>query len=271
MSEITAFLKARRARLRPEQLGLVGGDGRRRVPGLRREEVASLAGLSVDYYTRFEQGRGMNVSDQVVRAVARALGLTSAETAHLQALARSQRRTVARENRVGAPTEAGGVRRPLRQVVSSYGSSPAFLSDRTTDVLVWNAAAERVFGFGSRDARYRNLARHVFGHPGSRDLYVEWDEVAARFVAWFHSVRALHPEDEALAALVAELSSDHEFRRLWDRHDVHERSNGLKRILSGDGTVLDLRFEALALPDDPSIMLTVFVPSSEESPERRTA
>jgi transcriptional regulator with XRE-family HTH domain len=253
-AELGEFLRTRRARLTPEDVGVPRVGRYRRVPGLRREELAQVAGVSVAYYTRLEQGHGRNVSAEVLDAIARALRLTDAEHAHLTHLAkpkRNRRRTSARTQRV---------RPALRQLLDAMEGVPAYVFGRRSDILAWNRMAASVFGDWDRvPARERNWARIVFLRPESRDLFVEWDAKAADVVSFLRLEAGCHAEDPELAALVGELSvrSD-EFRRLWAAHDVKEKGHGVKRLLHPLVGELTLSFETLALADDADQHLVAY-------------
>lgn len=254
-AEISEFLRNRRSRLRPEDVGLAGSTGRhRRVPGLRREELAQLAGVSVAYLTRLEQGRGHNVSEEVLDAVARALRLTDAEHAHLNHLVHCQRR-----KRTSQP-EQQQVRPALRGLLASLETVPAYVTGQRTDILAWNPMAAALFGDWDRlPARERNWARLVFLRPDQRGLFVDWEAKAADIVGALRLDAGCHPDDPRLSALVGELSvKSEEFRSLWARHDVKEKHHGAMRLrhpLVGD---LALSFESLRLPDDTEQSLTMY-------------
>ncbi|WP_331770483.1 helix-turn-helix domain-containing protein (plasmid) [Embleya sp. NBC_00888] len=254
-AEISEFLRNRRSRLRPEDVGLAGSTGRhRRVPGLRREELARLAGVSVAYLTRLEQGRGHNVSEEVLDAVARALRLTDAEHAHLNHLVHCQRRKRA------SPPERQQVRPALRGLLASLETVPAYVTGQRTDILAWNPMAAALFGDWDRlPARERNWARLVFLRPEQRGLFVDWEAKAADIVGALRLDAGCHPDDPQLSALVGELSvKSEEFRSLWATHDVKEKHHGAMRLrhpLVGD---LTLSFESLRLPDDTEQSLTMY-------------
>ncbi len=249
--EIGDFLRARRARIQPTDVGLPAG-GRRRVPGLRREELAQLAGVSVDYYTRLEQGRSPSVSDAILDAIARVLRLTDAESAHLRRLARPARAAT----RTRRP-RAQAVRPEVTRLLEMMRDVPAFILGRRMDVLALNPLGAAVTGF-SADAS-PNAARHTFLDPSGRDFYPEWNSVAEETVAYLRLDAGRHPDDPALAALVGELSMrSPEFRTLWARQDVREKTGGRKLIrhpLVGD---LDLRYETLALTGDDDQLLVTY-------------
>ncbi|MGF1431183.1 helix-turn-helix transcriptional regulator [Kitasatospora sp. LaBMicrA B282] len=267
------FLRSRRARIQPEDVGL-RSYGQRRVPGLRREEVAQLAGVSVDYYVRLEQGRGASVSDTVLDAVARVLELDEVERAHLHALARPPRaeRTPrgggsgARSGvRSGARDGDGRVRPGLRRLLEAMTGVPAFVLGRRMDVLAWNALGDALGGFSTMAPRQRNMARQVFLEPRSRDEYPQWPAVAAETVAYLRLDAGRHPDDPELASLVGDLSlGSQEFRRLWADHQVREKTWGVKLIRHPLVGELELAYETLALPGDPDQLLVGYtaVPGS---------
>ena len=244
-AELSEFLRTRRARLKPEDVGLPDFGRHRRVPGLRREELAQVAGVSVAYYTRLEQGNGRNVSAEILDSIARALRLTDAEHAHLTHLAKPK------QHKKKPAARAEQVRGPLRQLLDSIDSIPAYITGRRSDILAWNRMAAAVFGDWSElPVQERNWARLVFLRPEYRDLFVEWDQKASDVVSYLRMDAGCHPDDPRLSALVGELSvKSEEFRRLWATHDVKEKSYGVKRLrhpLVGD---LTLHFESFRLGD----------------------
>ncbi|WP_232788874.1 helix-turn-helix transcriptional regulator [Streptomyces odonnellii] len=254
-AELVEFLRTRRARLKPEDVGLPDFGRHRRVPGLRREELAQLAGVSVAYYTRLEQGNGRNVSTEVLDAVARALRLTDAERAHLNHLAspkhHKKRQTAIRPQHV---------RPGLRQLLEVMEGVPAYVSGRRSEVLAWNRMAAAVFGdWGELPLRERNWARLVFLSPAYRDLFVDWDSKASDLVSSLRLYAGCHPEDPELSALIGELSvKSEEFRRLWATHDVKEKSHGVKQLRHPLVGPLTLSFEGMSLPDDDEQVLVVY-------------
>ncbi|MCX4805363.1 helix-turn-helix transcriptional regulator [Streptomyces sp. NBC_01214] len=248
------FLRSRRARLRPEDVGLPDHGRRRRVPGLRREELAQLAGVSVAYYTRLEQRDGHNVSVEVLDALARALRLDGSERAHLMDLARPKAH---RRRHSRRPQQ---VRPELRTLMDAMCGVPAYLVGHRQDVIGWNRLAAAVFGdFGALPAAERNLVRLVFLDPATAELYGEWECRACEVVSNLRMYAGQHPDDEQLSALVGELSvKNEEFRRLWAAHTVAEKTHGekvLRHPLVGE---LRLSFETLKLPDDPAQSLVTF-------------
>ncbi|MER5402885.1 helix-turn-helix transcriptional regulator [Streptomyces sp. NPDC002599] len=253
-AELSEFLRSRRARLKPEDVGMPDFGRHRRVPGLRREELAQLAGVSVAYYTRLEQGNGRNVSAEVLDSIARALRLTDAEHNHLTHLAKPKqhkKRSAARPQQV---------RGSLRQLLDTIDGVPAYITGRRSDVLVWNRMAAAVFGDWSElPPQERNWARMVFLRPEYRDLFVEWEQKAIDIVCLLRMDAGCHPDDPRLAALVGELSvKSEDFRRLWATHDVKEKSHGVKLLrhpLVGD---LALQFESFRLIGDSELALVTY-------------
>lgn len=245
-AELSEFLRTRRARLKPEDVGLPDFGRHRRVPGLRREELAQLAGVSVAYYTRLEQGNGRNVSAEVLDAIARALRLSDAEHAHLTHLAKPK----AHKKKPSARSQQ--VRGSLRQLLDTLDGVPAYITGRRSDILVWNRMAAAVFGDWSElPAQERNWARLVFLRPEYRELYVEWESKAADMVSYLRMDAGCHPDDPRLSSLVGELSvKSEEFRRLWATHDVKEKSHGVKRMRHPLVGELTLSYETFRLPDD---------------------
>ncbi|MFD4241089.1 helix-turn-helix transcriptional regulator [Streptomyces sp. NPDC058525] len=253
-AELGEFLRSRRARLRPGDVGLPDYGRHRRVPGLRREELALLAGVSVAYYTRLEQGSGHNVSAEVLDALAQALRLDGTERAHLTHLARPRARRRRQSHR---PQQ---VRPELRTLMDAMHGVPAYLVGRRQDVLAWNRLAAAVFGdFGALPVAERNLVRLVFLDPATAELYAEWECRACEVVSNLRMYAGQHPDDEQLSVLVGELSvKNEEFRRLWAAHTVADKTHGLKRLRHPLVGELDLYFERLALPDDPAQFLVTF-------------
>ncbi|MDQ0581474.1 helix-turn-helix transcriptional regulator [Streptomyces rishiriensis] len=255
------FLRSRRARIQPEEVGLPS-HGRRRVPGLRREEVAQLAGVSVDYYIRLEQGRGPSVSDAVLGAVARVLRLDDTEQAYLHAVARPRKQA----GRPAAPRVRAGV----QSLLDSMERTPAFVLDQRMDVLAWNALADAVFGYGRTGPAGRSIPRHVFLDPASHDFYPDWSAVAVQCVAHLRMLAGHHQDDRRLTALVGELSlkSDH-FRRLWADHPVRECAYGVKRIRHPVAGLLTFPYETLAVAADADQNLLVYTPDAGSETEER--
>ncbi|MEV6052240.1 helix-turn-helix transcriptional regulator [Streptomyces sp. NPDC052107] len=253
-AELSEFLRSRRARLKPEDVGLPDFGRHRRVPGLRREELAQVAGVSVAYYTRLEQGNGRNVSAEVLDSIARALRLSDAEHAHLTHLAKPKshkKKPAARQQQI---------RVALRQLLDTMDGVPAYVVGRRSEILAWNRMAAAVFGdWAELPAGERNWARLVFLRPDYRELFIDWEQKAIDIVCALRMDAGCHPDDPKLSALVGELSvKSEEFRRLWATHDVKEKSHGVKRLhhpLVGD---LSLNFESFRLPDDSEQSLITY-------------
>lgn len=254
-TELGEFLRSRRARLRPDELGLPDYGGRRRVPGLRREELARLAGVSIDHYVRLEQGRTLHFSEAVLDAVARALRLDPVEREHLYRLARPWPGPES-----GAPNAAGTpdaprqhVRPGLRRLLDSASDVPAYVVGRNTDVLAWNRlAAALITDFGALPPGRRNLARLVFLDVGMRGLYADWRGKASDVAAYLRLDAARHPDDPGTLRLLNELTSQSpEFRDAWAEHQLKDKTHGryvYRHPVVGE---LDLGYETLRLPDDP--------------------
>ncbi|MFF8728267.1 helix-turn-helix transcriptional regulator [Streptomyces sp. NPDC015171] len=261
-AEAGDFLRSRRARIRPEEVGLPA-HGRRRVPGLRREEVAQLAGVSVDYYIRLEQGRGTSVSDAVLDSVARVLRLDETEHAYLRTVARPRRRRA-------KPDPAPRVRPGVQALLDGMDRTPALVLDARMDVLAWNALGDAVNGFSRMTAAGRNMPRQVFLDPGARDLYPEWTAVAAQTVAHLRLNAGRYADDPVLCALVGELSlKSEDFRRLWADHEVRECAYGVKQIRHPVAGLLTLPYETLTVPAEPAQTIVAYVPrAGSETAER---
>jgi transcriptional regulator with XRE-family HTH domain len=252
-TELREFLRSRRARITPEEAGLSPQPGTRRVPGLRREEVARLAGVSVDYYIRLERGRNLNVSESVLDALARALQLNDTERSHLFAMARPTRKQ-------SRPMPPQRVRPGLHRVLETLTETPALVVGRRTDVLAANRLARALHtDFDALPHRVRNMARFLFLDEAARELYVDWEASARGTVAALHLYAGRHPHDPRLAELIGELSlRDKDFRRWWADHDVLRRTHGTKRFhhpVVGD---LTLDYEALNPTGDPDQTLGLY-------------
>ena len=224
--QLGEFLSTRRSQLRPVDAGIPEYGERRRVPGLRREELARLAGVGLSYYTRLEQGQSLNASPEVLDALARALGLDEVERAHLHDLARAARRTGGPRRR-SAPERAGDT---TRQLLAAFGDTPAIVLGRRSDVLAWNRTAHALFAghldpyIPDRPAQRPNTARLVFLDAHTRDLYdVDWAKKARDVVGKLRFAAGRHPDDPLLAALIGELAmKSAEFASMWAEHRVRE-------------------------------------------------
>ena len=246
------FRMARRARISPESAGLVVGDKPRRVPGLKREEVASLAAISPDYYMRLEQGR-RSASPPVLEALARVLQLNDDERRYLFELSGK------------APVQAPPARSrtvvlPLLQRVLDRLASPGFVLGRRMDVLAWNSTVSALItDFGAIEARRRNYALILFTDPAMRALHVDWPDMAQVCVAMLRMEAGQNPQDKRMAALIGELSmKDPDFRRWWADHHVAVRQGGTKRLRHPVVGDLTLQWDALTCAADPSQQLVVW-------------
>ncbi|MFF7209726.1 helix-turn-helix transcriptional regulator [Streptomyces sp. NPDC008238] len=254
--ELSDFLRSRRARVTPEQAGVTPRGGRR-VPGLRREEVALLAGLSADYYIRLERGRVANASESVLDAVGRALRLDDVERAHLFNLARP--RSVARTSRPAVP---GRVRPGAHALLTLLSDVPAIIFDERLDVLALNSMARAVFvDFEAMPACERNFAQFMFLDPAARELFADWDEAAQMVVAGLHLHAGRHPNDPQRIELIDQLSAGNEdFRGWWASHDVEGFSHGIRHYRHPLLGEITLTFETLTFPGDPGQWLSVNAP-----------
>ncbi|POX60375.1 transcriptional regulator [Streptomyces sp. Ru62] len=251
------FLRTRRSLLHPEDVALPDFGGQRRVAGLRREEIAQLAGVSVDYYTRMEQGRVPNPSGAVLDALARALRLDGDATRHLHRLARPQSAARHVPRRQARPQR---VRPMLQRLLDDLVDMPAMVMGRRMDILAWNTAAVALFGdYAALDRAERNIARITFLDETSRELYADWTSCARENVAYLHLEAGRHPGDPQLASLIGELSMKSEdFRRWWAEHPVQDKTSGTKRFRHPVVGDLELAYETLRAADDPDQALITY-------------
>jgi len=254
--DIREFLATRRARLSPEHAGLPTFGRTRRVPGLRREEVALLAGISVEYYTRLERGNARGVSDDVLESVSHALQLDEAEHAHLLDLVRTAN-LERPPRRVTAPAQ---VRPSIRRVVDAMSGIPAFISNGRLDILYANPLLEALYSEHFRDAvRPVNSARFMFLDPRARTFYPDWETNMQDAVAALRGEAGRNPYDRGLSDLVGLLSTrSEEFRVAWARHDVRFHRSGTKRFRHPLVGELTLAYERLELPADPGLGLVTY-------------
>lgn len=254
-AETRDFLMTRRARLRPEDTGLPDFGGIRRVPGLRREEVALLAGMSVEYYTRLERGGLAGVSQSILDALVRALQLDDAEREHLLDLARSAG---------PAPSPArrrrGQVSPSLQRLLDGMTGVPAFIRNGRLDVLAINALGQMLYSEAFvHSARPVNLARFCFLDEGAQRLYPDWRKAAETSVALLRTEAGRDPSDEGLTELVGELSTrSEEFRRLWAKHEVRLHRSGTKTFRHPLVGELVLAMDALEMPAQQGLTLTAY-------------
>ncbi|MET0886077.1 MAG: helix-turn-helix transcriptional regulator [Mycetocola sp.] len=256
--DLGAFLTSRRAKLTPQQAGLPDFGGRRRVPGLRREEVALVAGLSAEYYKRIERGNAAGVSDAVLDGISRALQLDEAEHAHLYDLVRAanagahpQRRPQSRKSQVSAS---------MQQTIDAMSTVPVFVQNGRLDAVATNVLGRALFSVMFDDAHTPvSAARFVFLDPRAQDFYQDWEANTRQIVAILRAEAGRSPYDRRLSDLVGELSTRSDlFRTLWGSHDVREHRTGTKSIhhpVVGD---LDLTFQVMDLSSDRRLQMLVF-------------
>jgi len=255
-----SFIRSRRESITPADVGLPEG-GRRRTPGLRRSELATIAGVSVDYLIRLEQGRDRNPSGSVVVALADALRLGDEDRMHLKRLAAVSSHP---EFCPAYEPPSTDVRPTVRAVLDRLDPSPAIVLNQLSDVLAWTDGYEAIGGpVGVLDADRPNLARYVFGDRRARRFYPDWHQVADQQVAnlrsWFlHD----HPELETLVAELSEIGGD-EFGRRWNARPVARKTTGVKRIDHPEAGELRLQFETMELSDDAGQSLVVYLPADE--------
>lgn len=256
-ADVRDFLITRRAKITPRQAGLTIYGGNRRVPGLRREEVAMLAGVSADYYTRLEKGNLSGVSEAVLEAIAGALQLDEAERLHLFDLARTASTSPARAARRPRPQQ---VRPGIQLILDGMTGTPAFVRNGRLDILAVNALGRVLYSpVFANPARPANLARFRFLDPAARDFYPDFDDSAHTTVALLRTEAGRDPYNKALTDLIGELSTrSEEFRTLWAAHNVRLHRTGLKHFRHPAIGTLDLMFEAMALEADGGLTLTAY-------------
>ncbi|WP_233159338.1 helix-turn-helix transcriptional regulator [Pseudonocardia sp. MH-G8] len=251
VSELGSFLRHRRERRSPADVGLPGG-GRRRTPGLRREEVALVSGVSTSWYTFLEQGRPVRPSAQVLGAVAGTLGLTDDERDHLFRLA-----GLAPEGPAAGPER---IDPGLADLVDAVDPRPAYVTAASFDILAINAAARSLFC-----GAVPNLALWVFGDPAAEELLVDHEEVALGLLARLRWANACHPDDRRIAEVVAQLrETSADAARWWTRQDVRDVRSGIKRVRHPEHGVLTLTHTALHPAERPDLTLVVYGPSDLE-------
>ncbi len=262
-AEVREFLSSRRARLTPDQAGLPAyGRGNRRVKGLRREEVAMLAGVSIDYYVRMERGNLSGASESVLDALAGALRLDEAERDHLFALARSAGPGPRRRR-----TPPTSVRPVVQQVLDAITDAPAWVRNGRHDIVALNRLARALYSPVLADPRRpANTTRFLYLDPAAPDFFVDWDRVANDAAAMLRLEAGRTPHDPALIELIGELSTRSEvFRERWASHDVQFHRSGQKRLRHPAVGQLDLNFESMELPSEPGLFLNVYT-AAPDSP-----
>ncbi|MFE7632638.1 helix-turn-helix domain-containing protein [Kitasatospora sp. NPDC057518] len=257
--ELAAFLRSRRERLDPRDVGLPARLRNRRTPGLRREEVAELAGVSVDYVVRLEQARGLRPSPDVLQALAGALRLAPDERAYLFDLALRRPPGADRPATAAAP--------PLARLVADLAPLPAMLLNHRYDILAWNAEmAGLMVDFDALPPPQRNAMWLCLMHPRVREFYLDRERVVREGIAHLRAAWAAHPEDRALSGLIAEFAAgDEEFARLWAERDVRVNGRGHKALRHPEAGVLTVQFETLRPLQDPDQLLVIYRAADTES------
>ncbi|GGG16058.1 transcriptional regulator [Rhodococcoides trifolii] len=257
--DIREFLTSRRARVTPEAAGLPQFGGARRVPGLRREEVALLAGMSTAYYIRLERGNATGISESILDGICRALKLDDAERTHLFEMVRTVN-DGPNTRRRRKPTPAQHISEAVRQTIDSMTDVPVIVQNGRFDLLAANALGRALFApmfRGGEDSP--NFARYVFLDASAGPFYRDWDDSAEQIVALLRGEAGRAPYDRALTDLVGELSTrSEEFRQLWAAHDVRIHETGIKRVHHPVVGSLDLTYEAFAVNSAPGLMLIAF-------------
>jgi transcriptional regulator with XRE-family HTH domain len=251
-SELGDFLKSRREKLRPRDVGLSDGR-RRRTVGLRREEVAELAGIGVDWYARLEQGRSVNPSISTINALARALKLSKVEHLHLKALTRSgERRAFQHES----------VPDSLQRMIDAM-KHPAYVTGRRWDLLGWNKAANDIFAFDQLASEDRNILISMLTRPSARKLFgAAWADEAKRVVAQFRTTHDLWADDPAFRDLLLKLRKGcPEFSVWWKTHDIRGTSAGIKRLHHPKEGTLSFEHASFQSNDDPSLRVVIYTPA----------
>ncbi|WP_210588574.1 helix-turn-helix transcriptional regulator [Streptomyces sp. GESEQ-35] len=254
--ELGQFLRARRTQTRPDQVGLTVGTGLRRTPGLRREELATLAGMSIDYYVRLERGKETRPSPSVLDALARALHLDDAEHQHLRELAAR----AARYAPEPPPPPSRTVGPHLRLLLETMRPNPAYVISRSMELLAWNPGGLALYaGLADWPATQRNLARYLFLHPTARTLFPDWEYQVRGCVARLRAQAGIDPDAPDLTSLVGELLlKSPDFAKLWERYDVVGRKKPQKTFHHPQVGVLTLTGQSMHLEDTPGQRLGVY-------------
>lgn len=257
-NSIREFLTSRRSRLTPELVGLPDYGGRRRVQGLRREEVALLAGMSVEYYTRLERGTATGVSESILDGISRALQLDGAERTHLYDLVRAANNG-AHPPHGRQPVRPKRVSRATRQLLDAMTNIPALVQNGRLDVLAVNSMGRVLFPDMFAASETPNFARYLFLDARSESFYRDWHESAEQLVALLRIEAGRFPYDRELSDLIGELNTRSQvFRKLWATHDVREHTTGAKRIHHDAVGDIEVDYQALGISDDPGLQLIAF-------------
>lgn len=260
-NELSGFLTRHRERLKPGDVGLPSG-GRRRTPGLRREEVAAIAGVGLTWYTWFEQGRDIQVSEKFLLRVAHALRLDDAECCHLFLLAHGR----------PPPPEAHqwpSVTPLIQQMLDELTARPAYVLNLRWDVIAWNAAADALFGFGAQPREARNILRMVFSDPDTRRRLPAWRDNAPKLLAQFRYDLAMAPDDPTMQALVEDLKAlSADFRRWWNTPDSQQARRGIESVMASATDRLDFHHETLVVDEHRHLRMVVYFAHQECRPTR---
>ncbi|WP_449373774.1 helix-turn-helix transcriptional regulator [Arthrobacter psychrolactophilus] len=256
-TELREFLTSRRAKIRPEDYGLPAGSSRR-VPGLRREELAALAGVSVSWYTRLERGNAVGASDAVLDAIARTLRLGEIERRHLFDLTRGAHSGGPRPIRRRSPAPV--IRTTLQLVMDQMTDLPAVVQNGRGDIVAMNALGKALYaGLIAGSTGTLNHARYIHLDPGSQRFYVDWDQIASYSVAMLHVAAGRNPHDKDLTNLIGELSTASEdFRVRWATHDLHEHQSGVKKVHHDVVGEMELIYETLSLPGESALSMFIY-------------
>lgn len=267
---ISEFLTTRRAKLTPAQVGLPDFGGRRRVPGLRREEVALVAGMSAEYYKRLERGNAAGVSGAVIDGVSRALRLDEAEHAHLHDLIRAANAGAHPQRRPGNSRKTQ-LTSGMRQTIDAMSTVPVFIQNGRLDAVATNRLGAALFSEMFDGARPpANAARFIFLEPRAQTFYREWEAQARQIVAVLRAEAGRSPYDRQLSDLVGELSTRSDlFRKLWGAHDVREHRTGLKLVHHPAVGDLDLTFQVMDLASDRGLQMVVFSAEAGSASQER--
>ncbi len=255
-AELGRFLRARRTQTSPQQAGLTVGTGLRRTPGLRREELATLAGISIDYYVRLERGKETRPSPAVLDALARALHLDDQEHQHLRDLAAR----AARYAPEPPPAPSRTVRPHLKLLLESLRPNPAYVISRSMDMLAWNPGGLALYaGLDDWPAKHRNLARYLFLHPAARELFPDWERQISACVARLRAVAGTAPDAPDLTNLVGELLlKSPDFARLWERYEVTGRKPAQKTFHHPRIGTITLTSQTMQLEGTPGQRIGVY-------------
>jgi transcriptional regulator with XRE-family HTH domain len=263
--ELADFLRTRRLRLTPSDVGLKIDTSRRRTPGLRREEVASLSGISLPWYTALEQGKDIRVSEQVLLSLARTLQLSEDEWNHFFILANpssSGHALIAADEPISPA---------LRQILDRLGTYPAYIYNKRWNVIAWNSAASALLGnFNQLEEIERNILWRIFTIEENKKQIVDWKKFATMLVAQFRSQYALYMNDPWYQNIVSQLSdASAEFRELWGRHDVSASAVGKKEFLLPEVGSLEFTHSTFTISENGDLMMTVYTPVDGTGTDKR--